>query len=140
MDEKGFVVICPSDGVVILNDEGVDPVQRSEVVEVGQQGVRSKCARIVDVDPSNVPEEVAFRHVRHEVESGNILEVPFQEDGFLCAIYGEDFVVFSSGQVQCLMDETPSRSKHRSTSQRTCSECLKVIIEHIHDMVDEFLR
>jgi len=37
------------------------------------------------------------------------------------------------------MNEVPGRREHRLTSQRTGLESSKVVLEHIHDVVNEFL-
>ena len=42
--------------------------------------------------------------------------------------------------MQCLVDEPSGRSKHRFARQRTRFEGWNIVVEHIHGVVDEFLR
>ena len=91
------------------------------------------------MDLSGISEEAPFAHVRQEVESDIIVVAPPPAVETIRLFSDENSLVVSSIQVQCPMDEPSSRHKHCFTSQRTRSESPKVIVEHIHDVVNEFL-
>ena len=91
MNETGVETGRPRIGVVVIDDEGVDSVQRLEVVEVREQGVRSEGMKHANVDPPGVSEETAFAHVRQEAEL--IVRIPRHIEGHL--FWGENAQVVS---------------------------------------------
>src|ERR1700753_1978600 len=65
-----------------------------------------------------------------------IVVVPFQEAKPVF-LDGNTLVILWS-QMQRLVEEASSRSKHRPASQRTRFEGRKIVAEYVHDVVNEF--
>ena len=58
--------------------------------------------------------------------------------GFL--LFGENAPVILQGQTQRLVDEVTGGGEHRFAGQRTRFESRNIVVEHIRDMVNKFLR
>ena len=132
MDKTSFVMICPFDCVIVGDSEGVDSVQGLEMMEVRQKVFRGGHGTVGDVDPSSVLEEATFASVRQDAKF--MVARPPVESLFL--LWGENVL---ASQAYCLVNEASGRNKHCFAHQRTCCEGLKIVVEHIHDVVDEFL-
>ena len=66
--EVRVVDVAPENGVVRVNREGVDPVEGSEMLEVGFQEVWAKRGPHADGQVPGVFEEIALAHKRQEAE------------------------------------------------------------------------
>jgi hypothetical protein len=101
-------------------------------MNVRQEVFRGVYCRVADVNPSSVSEETKFAHIRQEAKI--MIARPLAEFPL-----GENTLAVPFIQTQCLVNETSSRSEHCFERQRARLGCSKVVVEHIHDAVDEIL-
>ena len=67
-----------------------------------------------------------------------IVVVPFQEAKPVSSGGDALVIVILRSQIQRLVDEASSRSKHHPASQRTRLKGRKIVTKYVHDVVNEF--
>ena len=129
MDKTSFPMVCPGNNVIAPDGEGVDSVEGLKVVKVKEECIRSERAIWhIDEDLTSVLEEPALTRAR---------QFPIAPLRFL--FLRKSTMVDLQRQPQCLMNKATSRNEHCRTSQRTRFECWKVVLEHVHNVVNKFL-
>ena len=92
----------PGASIELRDGEGVDPVKRLEVVEVGYQDTHSKSSMCMDANSAGVSKEAALAHVGQDAELGVIARVPPVVSSQL--FWSENVTVISFSQIYCPMD------------------------------------